>query len=216
MLAGGWRSGCVRRYTYYEGKPVPYNRRLGRSGGPVVGCPSVLVAGCRATAINERIASVRFSKGLLLAGLGLVATGVVGCTSSSGSGLPPSVSSPSSAPAETRPVPAQPRPAEPETKAGAWAAAEYYYRLYLASQFAASWDLLAPAARQQIPQRIWVGVHNGCLSASAGTARVIKSVTVFVTRLSSPRCCRALGRSAAWRNTFLTMLTATGGTRPVI
>ncbi|MGO9160431.1 MAG: hypothetical protein ACLP7J_06910 [Streptosporangiaceae bacterium] len=76
-------------------------------------------------------------------------------------------------------MPAQPRPAEPETKAGAWAAAEYYYRLYLASQFAASWDLLAPAARQQIPQRIWVGVHNGCLSASAGTARVIKSVTVF-------------------------------------
>ncbi len=66
-----------------------------------------------------------------------------------------------------------------ETRAGARAAAAQFYGLYFASQYAASWDLLTPAAKHQVPRGVWVNVHDGCPSASAGKARVIKFVTVF-------------------------------------
>jgi hypothetical protein len=58
-------------------------------------------------------------------------------------------------------------------------AATRFYGLYFAGQFANSWDLLAPAAKRQIPRSVWVGVHEGCLSAGAGNSAVVKSVTVF-------------------------------------
>ena len=111
---------------------------------------------------------MRFTKGLLV---GLVATGLVAC-SSPGSGL-------SAAPAKSVPAAGQLGPFEPKTHAGARAAAARFYGLYFGSQFAASWDLLAPAAKRHVPRSVWVGVHDGCLSSSARRARVIKSVTVF-------------------------------------
>lgn len=64
-------------------------------------------------------------------------------------------------------------------QAGARAAAAVFYDRYFAGKLAASWDLLAPSARRQVPQRIWVRVHQGCPPARAGKARVIKAVTVF-------------------------------------
>jgi hypothetical protein len=117
---------------------------------------------------------MRFSRSLLAA---LIAAGLAGCTSSS-TGLVP-ISPPSTAHATTQPAAVPAGPAEPKTKAGARAAAAHFYGLYVASQFAASWDLLAPVAQSQIPQSIWVKVHDGCLPATHGKARVIKSVTLF-------------------------------------
>jgi len=69
----------------------------------------------------------------------------------------------------------------PHAQAHARAAAVQFDRLYLAGQFAASWDLLTPTVKRQIPRGVWVKVHNGCASAKAGTARAIKAVTVFGT-----------------------------------
>jgi hypothetical protein len=84
----------------------------------------------------------------------------------------------------TTPAPAgsvapQTGPPEPETKGGARAAAARFYRLYSADQFSAAWGLLSPTAQRAVPRAIWTGVHNGCPSAGAGVARVIKSVLVF-------------------------------------
>jgi hypothetical protein len=117
---------------------------------------------------------MRFSRGLLA---GLIAAGLVGC-SSSGTLLPPI--SPSSTPhAKTAPAAVTGGPAEPRTKAGARAAAAHFYGLYFRNQFAASWDLVAPAAKSQIPRSVWVAVHDGCPSTSRGRTKVIKSVTLF-------------------------------------
>ncbi len=127
---------------------------------------------------------MRFPNGLLAGLAGLLAVGLVGCSGSSpapapypGSAPPSSSSQATSAP--TEPAATQTGPVEPETKAGARAAAAKYYRLYSASQFAASWDLLSPSTEGAVPRAVWVSVHAGCLSADAGTARVIKSVLVF-------------------------------------
>jgi hypothetical protein len=127
-----------------------------------------------------------------LAGLAaLVCVGVVGCGSgqaptgdpgpAASSSLPAPVASISAAPAEAQSIAAPAAgPAEPETKAGARAAAAYFYRLYAAGKFAASWDLLSPTARQAIPRAIWIRVHEGCLVGSgSGPSRAIKSVLVF-------------------------------------
>jgi hypothetical protein len=64
-------------------------------------------------------------------------------------------------------------------RVGARAAAVQFDALYLASRFAASWNLLAPAAKRQIRESVWVGVHNGCPPTMAGKTRVVSAVTVF-------------------------------------
>jgi hypothetical protein len=64
-------------------------------------------------------------------------------------------------------------------RAGARAAAVQFYGLYTATRFADSWDLLAPAAKREIPKSVWVSVHNACPSAGAGAPRAIRAVTVF-------------------------------------
>jgi len=71
------------------------------------------------------------------------------------------------------------KPAQARTQAGARAAAWRFYRLYFGGQFAASWDLLAPAAKRQVPKRVWTGVHGGCQAGIAARFMVIGSVTVF-------------------------------------
>jgi hypothetical protein len=112
---------------------------------------------------------MRFTKGLLV---GLIAVGVAGCTGgASGSPVVP-------APTITATASSVPS-ASPQVKAAARAAAEQFYGLYTASQYTASWNLLAPATRRAVSRETWVGVHQACPSAGAGKSRVIKSVTVF-------------------------------------
>ena len=82
-----------------------------------------------------------FPKGLLV---GLAAAGLVGC-SGAASGTP-SVGPIATARTTASSVP----PASPQMKAGARAAAAQFYGLYSASQFAASWNLLAPATKRQV------------------------------------------------------------------
>ncbi len=66
-------------------------------------------------------------------------------------------------------------------RASARTAAARFERLYFTRKLAASWDLLAPAAKRQVSRGVWVSVHEGCPSAGAGKVRAIKSVTVFGT-----------------------------------
>ncbi len=115
-----------------------------------------------------------FWKGLLT---GLAALALVGCTNSAST--PPSPGQSPTAATTTGPPAAKATPIPPKAKTGARAAAAQFDSVYFASDFAASWDLLAPAVRRQIPKSIWVGVHDGCATASTGVTRVIKSVTVF-------------------------------------
>jgi hypothetical protein len=109
--------------------------------------------------------------------LALVAIGLAGCSSTTAASH-----SAGAAPvghATAVPAPALAKPAQARTEAGARAAAARFYRLYSDRHFAASWDLLAPAAKRQVAKRVWIGVHGGCLAAIGTSARVIRSVTVF-------------------------------------
>jgi hypothetical protein len=117
---------------------------------------------------------MRMRNGVLAA---LLAAGLTACGSSASF---TTGGSPSSAPsAKTGPVTAQTRPTEPKTQAGARAAAARFYGMYAVGQFAASWDLLAPTAKREVPKAVWIGVHNGCAPASARKAVNIKYVTIF-------------------------------------
>lgn len=134
---------------------------------------------------------MRVPNGLLAGFAGLVAVGLVGCSGSppgpgtiAGPAPPSSTSQTAPAPPKSTATPAGPPstqagPTEPLTKAGAKAAAAKFYRLYANGEFAASWDLLTLTARRAIPRATWVRVHARCLSADAGTGRVIKAVLVF-------------------------------------
>ena len=103
----------------------------------------------------------------------LAAVGLVGCSG----GVP---GAPSANPVATaRTTASSVPPASPQMKAGARAAATRVYSLYSADQFAAFWNLLAPATKRQISERVWVSVHEACPSAVAGKPRVIKAMTVF-------------------------------------
>jgi hypothetical protein len=112
--------------------------------------------------------AIRF-RVMILAG---IAVALAGCSSSTAA----SSTNPASAPAGTPSATAS--PAEPETAAGARAAAQRFYDLYSASQFAAAWSLLNPQDQLLIPQTTYVAVDTGCPSAAAGLARVIKRVTI--------------------------------------
>lgn len=68
--------------------------------------------------------------------------------------------------------------AQPATEAGVRTAATAFYALYSAGQWPQAWAMLAPAAQQAVPESVYTAVHQGCPSASAGLARVIKSVTM--------------------------------------
>jgi hypothetical protein len=76
---------------------------------------------------------------------------------------------------------------QPETAAGAIAVARQYFDLYSASQFAASWELLAPSARRAVSRATWVAVHEGCPPQS-GLAYDVKTASLTgrtaVVRLS--------------------------------
>ena len=117
---------------------------------------------------------MRLWKGLLV---GVVAVGLAGCTNSAST---PSAAGQSPTAAETvRSAAAQVTSLPAGAKDDARAAAAQFDSAYLSGRFAASWYLLAPGARRQIPKKVWVGVHDGCPAATPGVTRVIKSVTVF-------------------------------------
>ena len=113
---------------------------------------------------------MRFPKSLLI---GLAAAGLVGCSNAASGPLSPSPAATARTTASSVP------PASPQMKSGARAAAVQFYGLYSASQYAAFWNLLAPATKSQVPQAVWVSVHEACPSAGAGKPRTIKAVTVF-------------------------------------
>lgn len=69
-------------------------------------------------------------------------------------------------------------PAQPDTAAGAKAAAEQYFGLYAAGQYATAWPLLTPAAQKAVPEATWAAVHQDCPSQAAGLAYDVKNVTV--------------------------------------
>ena len=97
---------------------------------------------------------MRFPKGLLVS---LAAVGVAGCSGGA--------SGPSAVPTPTITATASSVPsASPQMKASARAAAGQFYGLYAASQYAALWNLLAPATKRQVSRKAWVGVHEACSS----------------------------------------------------
>jgi hypothetical protein len=128
---------------------------------------------------------MRLPNGLIAGVVGLLATGLTGCTGSGPAQAPYPGSAPAAAgttsafPAASESTQAQAGPAEPETKAGARAAAARFYRLYSSGQFAASWVLLSPTTQRAVPRGLWVSVHERCPTPGAGAGRVIKSVLVF-------------------------------------
>jgi hypothetical protein len=109
--------------------------------------------------------------------LALVGIGLLGCSNATAASHSAGPAPAGHATAE--PSAARAKPAQARTEAGARAAAARFYRLYSGRQFAASWDLLAPAAKRQVAKRVWIGVHGGCLAAIGAGGRVIRSVTVF-------------------------------------
>lgn len=116
---------------------------------------------------------MRFAKVLLV---GSVVVALAGCD---GHSATPASSSPSPNAAQTEPEAAPPSPTSPKMQASARTAAEQFYGFYLSGEFASSWELLAPAAKRQIPRNTWVKIHSGCSPDNAGTSGTIKSVTVF-------------------------------------
>lgn len=52
--------------------------------------------------------------------------------------------------------------AAPETAAGALSAADTYFALYGAGQYAAVYPLIAPGDRAAIPESVWAGLHQAC------------------------------------------------------
>lgn len=67
---------------------------------------------------------------------------------------------------------------QPETAAAVRSDATQFYALYSAGQWAQAWAMLTPASQKAVPESTFAAVHQGCPSASAGLARVIKSVTM--------------------------------------
>ena len=119
---------------------------------------------------------MRLWQGLLV---GLAAVGLVGCTNSAAT--PPAADLPATATAAAtaRPPAAPAAPLPTGARATAQAAAAQFDSVYFAGRYAASWNLLAPAVRSQVPENVWVGVHEGCAATTSGVSRVIRSVTVF-------------------------------------
>jgi hypothetical protein len=114
----------------------------------------------------------------------LGAVGLAGCTASSGfpaasaPGTPAPAARSASPRAATSTAP-PPAPVSAGLRAGAQATAAHTLGMYAAGQFAAFWQLLSPVTKQRISSDAWVGVHQACPAAGAGTAVTIKAVTVL-------------------------------------
>jgi hypothetical protein len=82
---------------------------------------------------------------------------------------PSSASAKNTAKAPPSPA-ASPSPAEPQTASAAQAAANTYFEFYAAGQYAATYPMLAPTARQVISQSVWVTAHDQCRGSGSGLA----------------------------------------------
>ena len=110
--------------------------------------------------------------------IGLAAAGLAGC---SGVASQPSATSPAVTlgPAAAIGTAAGAPPVSHVMQAGARAAAAQFYGLYSSSQYASAWSLLAPVAKSEVSEGVWISVHEACPGTSAGKSRVIKAVTAF-------------------------------------
>jgi hypothetical protein len=112
---------------------------------------------------------MRFGKVFLAGALVVVAAG---CSGHQAGDLSPGAT-------QSRPYAPPPSSASPQMAASARKAANQFSSVYLSRRFAASWDLLDPAAKKLISRDTWIRVHDGCRGETAGSTGVIKSVTVF-------------------------------------
>jgi hypothetical protein len=117
---------------------------------------------------------VRLWKGLLA---GLVAVGLAGCTNSASTSSSAGRSPTAAGATEATAAPVTPLPSG--AKADARSTATQFDSLYFANRYAASWYLLALDARRQVPQNVWIKVHEGCPAVASGVTRSVNAVTVF-------------------------------------
>lgn len=125
---------------------------------------------------------MRFLKGSVIGAAALGLIGLVGCDASAGphpGGTSPTAGSRIVTPGAMSGTAPPLKPVPSRMRARAHEVATQFYGLYSASQFAASWKLLSPFAKRQVPENVWVGVHRACPAVGAGRSRVIKTVTVF-------------------------------------
>ena len=139
-------------------------------------------------------AARRGSSGTWAALAGVIAA-AAGCSVISPSPSPAAVAA---AAAETSRAAAQ-----PETEAGVRAAATQFYAFYAAALWPQAWALLTPASQQAAPESVYVALHQGCPSASAGFSRVIQSVvmagsTAVVTESGSGAAAALGSVTDAW------------------
>lgn len=79
---------------------------------------------------------------------------------------------------------------QPETAAGARAAASSFFNLYSAGRWAATYQLLSPAAQDAVSKATWAKAQQGCPNQGVELADTIKSVTLTgntaVVRAAAP------------------------------
>lgn len=105
----------------------------------------------KAVAVSATVAAVA-----AVAGCGTTATTPAGSTAAAAS----QTVAPSQSPAATA-------SAEPVTAAAAKSAAETYFGLYAAGQYAAVYPMISPAARRIIRESVWTGLHERCRPTTA-------------------------------------------------
>jgi hypothetical protein len=114
-----------------------------------------------------------------------------------------STSSPASSPAAAAPAAAMPA-AQPETAAGAKAAAQSYFALYAAGQYAAVYPMIDAQARAAIPEATWVTVHRDCKSTASGMSYAVGAPTLAgATAVMSVSISGALSKLGSEEETFL-------------
>ena len=88
--------------------------------------------------------------------------------------------------------------AEPDSPAGARAAAQRFFALYSAGQYAAAYPLLSEAARAAVTEAAWAAVHGECQSSTAGLSYdvgtpVMAGPVVAVMKVSLAGAASAIG-----------------------
>lgn len=153
-----------------------HRRAVARTTGSTLRSRQARAAGARPAASSspEAPGRWRFLTGLAVA---WIIACLAGC-SVGGSVAPDAAGSAGAAPGAARSTPPPVQPASPQEKAAARTAAARFYGLYAAADFGELWHLLAPAAKREIPRRVWVRVHVAC-RADAMAQRTIEQVTVF-------------------------------------
>ncbi len=124
----------------------------------------------------------------------LVTASAVALLGGCGTASPPgNINAAATSPAATTPAattPAAPAaiivPAVPFTAAAVKAAAETYFSLYAAGQYADVYPMIAPAARHAIREKAWTGLHDKCRPTTANltykvTHPILAGKTAVVT-----------------------------------